>query len=95
MDILKLLANTTFIDADPASDAEDNKTSVIRNMNHSAPVETSVKKGKGKVKPRLVAAEIDPDELSVESIIADKPGKKKIVKFLKARIQHYLDDDSD
>jgi hypothetical protein len=95
MDILKLLATTKFFDADPSSDAED-RPNTTRTTISGAPVAVKASEGKKskKGKAHLVSNEI-ADEMSIEGIIEDKPGKKKVIKFLKARIQHYLDSDSD
>ena len=95
MDMLKILNSTTFIDADPASDIED-KPTVSRGgakAKELVPAPKVMKKGK-KGKVRLVRNEVD-DELSLEGIIEDKPGKKTVIKFLKARIEYYLNSDSD
>lgn len=95
MDILKILNSTTFVDADPASDIED-KPTVSRGgakAKELVPAPKAVAKGK-KGKVRLVRNEVD-EELSLESIIENKPGKKIVIKFLKARIEHYLNSDSD
>jgi hypothetical protein len=94
MDILKLLATTQFIDADPASDAEERP--MMTNAGAGMGKASEGKKGKKskKTEAKYVSNEMT-DELSIESIIEDKPGKKKIIKFLKNRIEHYLDSDSD
>lgn len=97
MDMLKILNSTTFIDADPASDIEE-RPSVSRSNTYGGAgaepkAEPKGKKGK-KIKPRLVKNEVD-NELTIEGIIEDKPGKKTIIKFLKARIEYYLNSDSD
>ena len=97
MDMLKILNSTTFIDADPASDIEDkptvSRTKAFGGAGAESKDEPKGKKGK-KIKTRLVRNEVD-DELSLEGIIEDKPGKKTVIKFLKARIEYYLNSDSD
>lgn len=95
MDIARLLnGGTKFIDCDPASDVEreDGLIAVAFGGagSGSVPMDRKGKKGKGKGK---TISTKPTEEMSIETIIDEKPSKKIVEKYLKMRIDSILDDD--
>lgn len=91
MDIFKLLnGGTSFIDHNPDSDT-DNNTSRIVHISGGGGMDSKEKPKK--MKSRKV--ETSPESLTYKEIIEEKPNKAKMIKYLKARIEALVDEDSD
>ena len=92
MDIRKILSLTKFIDNDPDSDVEREEGLTVSKAGPVMLNEQNGGKKKGK-KAVEVMAKMNPDDLNIAYIIGETPPKKKVVEYIKLRIQQLLDED--
>lgn len=97
MDILKILSSCPLIDANPVSDSERDKTDDLifeRKDVHSEGVRNIGSSKKKKIKVVQVR-QVGNDEVTVASIIQEKPSKKVVSDFLRMRIAQLVANESD
>jgi hypothetical protein len=90
MDIWKVLSETRIIDIDPASDVERDEGLTVKKEGN---ITINPSKNKKNKKAVSVMSKMASDDLTIDYIISETPPKKKVIQFIKNRIQELLDED--